>query len=268
MIAFPNIKINIGLNVIRKRNDGFHDLETIFFPVNMSDILEVVLADKSRNEAFVFSASGRKIDANPNENLCVKAYELLKKHYDIPALDIYLHKLIPFGAGLGGGSSDASFVLRMINEICNLNISTSELEKYALQLGSDCPFFIQNRPAFAQGRGEVLEPIDLDLKGKFLVIVNPKIHISTKVAFSGIKAVEAKTSLKQLVKLPIQQWKDNIFNDFEAHIFRLFPEIKKIKHEMYMCGADYASMTGSGSSVYGIFSQKVNFPQAIYADFL
>lgn len=259
MIVFPNCKINLGLHVVNKRDDGYHDLETIFYPIPLKDSLEIIVDTNAPNKTIEFSQSGLLVKGNNQDNLCVKAYNLLAAEYpNFPAVKAHLHKAIPMGAGLGGGSADASFMLKLLNEKCNLSLSEERLMHYALQLGSDCPFFIYNKPCFAKGRGENLSPIQLNLKGYQLVIVNPGIHISTALAFSGCKPQNPSISLKEIVKEPVEKWKNLLINDFEDSIFRAYPEIEEIKKNLYSKGAIYASMSGTGSSVYGLFSSSAN----------
>jgi len=252
MLVFPNAKINIGLNIINKRKDGFHNLETIFYPIDLSDILEFV-ESKSKER---FNTTGIDIEIDDEHNLVLKAYHLLKKDFNLPELEIHLHKSIPTGAGLGGGSSDASFMLKTLNDHFELNINSNQLETYAQELGSDCPFFIKNKPVFAEGTGNIFSEIDLDLSKYYIAIIKPDIQIPTKLAFSNIKAEKPLKSLKELIKLPMLRWKDYIKNDFEENIFKEFPKIKDIKDRMYNAGALYAQMSGSGSSVFGIFKEE------------
>ncbi|MBC7912848.1 MAG: 4-(cytidine 5'-diphospho)-2-C-methyl-D-erythritol kinase [Pyrinomonadaceae bacterium] len=251
MLSFPNAKINIGLNVVSRRRDGYHDLQTVFYPAKINDALEVVEA-----ENLSFEASGIEIPGYANENLCLKAYELIKRDHTIPALKIHLHKQIPIGAGLGGGSADAAFFIRLINEKFSLNLETAAMEDYTRQLGADCAFFIQNKPVFAQGKGDVFEDISLDLSEYYLVLVMPPVHVSTGEAYRGVKPVFPKHSLKELIKLPVEQWRNEIKNDFEESVFKNHPSIRGIKAALYEAGALYASMSGSGASVYGIFKEK------------
>ncbi|MDB5221486.1 MAG: 4-(cytidine 5-diphospho)-2-C-methyl-D-erythritol kinase [Chitinophagaceae bacterium] len=252
MISFPNCKINLGLNIIRKREDGFHDLETVFLPVPFTDVLEIIASDK-----IEFAVTGFHVDAN--DNLCIKAYNLLKKDFpELPAIKMHLHKAIPLGAGLGGGSSDAAFTLQLLNEKFKLNLKTEQLLDYALQLGSDGPFFILNKPCFATGRGEILQPINIDLTNYKLLLVNPGIHINTKWAFTKITPQQPKASIKEIITQPLETWKDKLQNDFEVPVFAEYPEIEKLKNDLYMQGALYASMSGSGSTIFGIFSKEAN----------
>ncbi len=248
MISFPNAKINLGLNVVEKRPDGYHNLETVFYPVDLADALEIVPADKTE-----FSTSGISIDGDPQNNLVLKAYNLLAADFDFSPVRIHLHKVIPFGAGLGGGSSDAAFTLKMLDRIFNLELTNDVLERYAAQLGADCAFFIQNKPTFAFGIGDQFEDLDLDLSDYQIVIVKPPFSVSTPEAYRNIQPQKASLNLKELGDLSLENWKDRIFNDFENSVFPLYPEIKTIKQKLYDAGAVYASMSGSGSAVFGIF---------------
>ena len=267
MIVFPNCKINLGLRILSKRTDGYHDLETVFYPLSFYDALEVIPDEvKDLNASRVlFSNSGLSINGNTNDNLCIKAYNLLKKDFpQLAGIQMHLHKAIPSGAGLGGGSADAAFTLKLLNEKFNLALSTDQLINYALQLGSDCPFFIINKPCFATGRGEILEPITIDLSSYKFVIVNPRIHINTASAFSGISPSLPLKPVKEIIQQPLETWKNELINDFEKTVFSKQPEIGNIKNKLYDSGAFYASMSGSGSTVYGIFEKdyvpKFNFP--------
>jgi len=265
MIYFPNAKINLGLRVTSKREDGFHDLDTVFFPVPLHDVLEVITQSTSSADTITFTHSGIPIPGDESSNLCIKAYYLLKKDYpDLPSILLHLHKHIPMGAGLGGGSSDGAFMLKLLNDKYRLGIGAEQLQKYALALGSDCPFFIINEPVQATGRGEIMQPIACTLSSKTLVLVCPGIHVSTADAFRKIKLSPNAPSSASLIEKPIQAWKDNLINDFEEPVFNAFPEIANIKEKLYDAGALYASMTGTGSTVYGIFetspSMKDLFP--------
>ena len=255
MIYYPNAKINIGLNIVEKRPDGYHNLETIFYPIPLNDVLEVV-HNKNGQEPYVLGNSGIIVDSKAEDNICVKAFELIRAKYQIPPISIHLHKMIPFGAGLGGGSADGAFMLKLLNKEFNLGISDDELRHMAAQLGADCAFFIHNQPAYATGIGDVLKPIDMDLSGYYFALIKPSIHVSTPEAYAGIKPKQTTNSLCDLVKLPIEQWKHHIKNDFEASVFKKHPRIGKIKMGLYEAGALYACMSGSGSSVFGIFKEK------------
>lgn len=251
MITFPNCKINLGLNILRKREDGFHDLETVFFPINLQDALEIIPSATKTQITVTGIAAG-----NAENNLCLKAYLLVKKDYpQLPAITIHLHKAIPIGAGLGGGSADAAFMLQLLNTKFNLHIPGDKIFDYALQLGSDCSFFLLNKPCLASGRGEVLEPINLSLSGHKILLINPGIHVSTAEAFKKIiPAIPAK-KIKDIVLQPIATWKEELGNDFENYVFERYPHIKKIKEDLYQKGAVYAAMSGSGSTVFGIFKK-------------
>jgi 4-diphosphocytidyl-2-C-methyl-D-erythritol kinase len=265
MLAFCNAKINLGLNIVAKRSDGFHDIETVFYPIGLSDILEIVENPSSGN--LEFTSSGLAVPGNIN--ICERAFELIRNDYELPGVKAHLHKHIPIGAGLGGGSSDAAFFIKLINEKFELNISWGEMHHYARQLGSDCSFFITNKPAFAEEKGDQFERIELSLKGYFLVLVCPPIFVSTAEAYSGAKPVKPDSSIEEnILKFPIDQWKEVIVNDFEKHIFKAYPRIAEIKTELYKAGAVYASMSGSGSSVYGLFSEKAELKSSFPTDFV
>ena len=257
MIVFPNCKINLGLFILNKRADGFHDLQTIFYPVALQDALEVIQHPKAGSSDCTITVSGIPLDTQAENNICTKAYRLLKK--DIPGLPsvlVHLHKIIPSGAGLGGGSSDGSFMLLLLNKKFNLGLTDEQLGAYALQLGSDCPFFLKNLPCMAEGRGEKISPLKIDLSTYKLVIIHPGIHVSTGWAFSKISPSNNRPSLWELVQKPIEEWKDLVKNDFEPVVFRAYPEVAGIKDLLYEKGALYASMSGSGSSVYGFFEKE------------
>ncbi len=260
MIVFPSAKINLGLHILEKRADGFHNIETVFYPIGWSDALEVIAyKGKSQNRVH-FSSSGIPIPGNSQDNLCVKAYHLMAQDYDLPPVKIHLHKIIPIGAGLGGGSSDAAFFIKAVNALFELGLSFGELHHYARQLGSDCSFFINNKPCFAEGKGDEMEPQEVSLKGKFLMLVKPDIHINTAMAYAGVKPRASKVSLAQQVQLPLSKWKQQIYNQFEETVFVHSREIGGIKEKFYDLGAVYAAMSGSGSSVYGIFEQEIAVP--------
>ena len=254
MVLFPNGKINLGLNIVKKRTDGYHDLETVFYPVEIKDALEMISSPQAD-----FQMSGLPVHGNADSNLCIKAYHLLKKDFsDLPPVSIHLHKAIPIGAGLGGGSADGACMLTMLNKKFQLNLTEEQLINYALQLGSDCPFFIINRPCFATGRGENLSRVNLDLSVYKIVIVNPEIHVSTKEAFSKLTPAIPVKSIKQIIEQPTATWKEELVNDFEESIFKTHPAIKEIKTQMYKQHALYAAMTGSGSTVFGIFTANAD----------
>lgn len=255
MIVFPNAKINIGLNILSRRPDGYHNLETIFYPIAIRDALEVVEA-----EYLSFTSSGLAIPGNPDDNLCLKACHLISKDFKLPPVHIHLHKHIPIGAGLGGGSADAAFFIKLMNDKFSLKLSTSTMENYASQLGSDCSFFIKNKPAFAFERGDKLEAVNIDLSNYYIVLVMPAIQVSTAEAYQGMSLGKAVLSLRELVKLPVKEWRSLISNDFEETVSAKYPSIGLIKTALYTAGALYASMSGSGSAVYGIFGEEIKLP--------
>lgn len=255
MIVFPNCKINLGLHIIRKRADGFHDLETIFYPLQLTDALEVVTPG-----SLQFHSSGIDIPGDTADNLCVKAWHLLQKDFpELPQVDIHLHKHIPIGAGLGGGSADAAFMLLHLNNRFQLGLSQEQLVDYAAILGSDCPFFINNQPCYATGRGEIMVPVELDLSAYTFVLVFPGIHVNTGWAFKQLTPKEPAISLKEVIKTPVDTWKGVMQNDFEVPIFSAHPELAAIKEALYAQGAVYATMSGSGSAMVGIFPKGAIF---------
>ncbi|MBS1531348.1 MAG: 4-(cytidine 5'-diphospho)-2-C-methyl-D-erythritol kinase [Bacteroidetes bacterium] len=251
MIVFPNAKINIGINITARRPDGYHNIETIFYPVKVYDALEALPGNE-----LTFEALGLGIPGRIEDNLCIKAYHLIKKDYDIPPVNIHLHKHIPIGAGLGGGSADAAFFIKLIDRLFGLGLSTAQMLDYARQLGADCAFFIESKPVFAYEKGDRFEPIDLDLSKYHIALIMPPAHVSTSEAYRGVKPVQPKRSLKELITLPVEEWKNYIKNDFEESVFKNQPVIRGVKAALYEAGAIYASMSGSGASVFGIFKQK------------
>lgn len=263
MVTFPPCKINLGLNILSKRPDGYHNLETCFYPVPWTDILEIIPAS-----SFSFSCTGLEIAGDANDNLCVKAFRLLQQDFRIGEVKIHLHKILPSGAGLGGGSSDAASTLKLLNSLFDLRLSGDSLKAYATQLGSDCSFFIETKPMLGEGRGEQLHTVDVTLAGKFLVLIKPDIHVSTAEAYSAVVPKTPTHKLSDVLTGGIQCWRGNLVNDFEVSVFARYPEINLIKNRLYALGARYASMSGSGSSVYGIFEHsvelKAEFPGASY----
>ncbi|MDG5799104.1 4-(cytidine 5'-diphospho)-2-C-methyl-D-erythritol kinase [Marinilabiliaceae bacterium ANBcel2] len=253
MIVFPNAKINAGLFITEKRQDGFHNIETLFLPVfKLYDILEVITNHDSTDDKF--TCSGIPVNGSSNNNLCIKAIKLLREIEEIPPLKIHLHKVIPLGAGLGGGSSDAAFMLKLLNQQYNCNLTNEKLEELAIRLGSDCPVFIKNRPVAAVGKGEIFSKAKVDLNNYYLTIIKPlNINISTAEAYKNCTVTKPKTPLKKLTELPVERWRGKVINDFEKEITKKYPEIKEIKEKMYKNSALYASMSGSGSSVFGLF---------------
>ena len=257
MITFPNAKINLGLNIVEKRPDGYHNLKTIFYPINLQDALEVTRRENNDKE-YTLHISGSPLEGEPEDNLVVKAYKLLKKDYPgLLPVDIHMYKHIPAGAGLGGGSSDAACMIKLLNDKFSLGLSTERMEEYAVKLGADCAFFIRNKPVFATGIGNLFEPVELSLKGYHIILIKPDIFVSTRDAFAEIKPVRPAVSLKEIVRQPMETWKNSMKNDFEDSVFKKFPEIAAIKDELYDLGAVYAAMSGSGSSVYGIFKAPI-----------
>lgn len=263
-IVFPNAKINLGLRVINKREDGFHNLETIFYPIDTSDILEIVESpDKITPSKMI--QYGIEYPGNPNDNLCMKAYNLLSSCYDLPRIEIHLLKKIPVGAGLGGGSSDAAFTIMLLNNMYKLNLTKQELIHFASLLGSDCPFFIYNNPMLGTGKGEILSPIDISILKEYEIrLISPDIFVSTADAYKGIITRENRLKngevfnnmpLEDIVKMPVEEWKYYLENDFENTVFLKYPQLKEIKDEIYAQGAIYASMSGSGSTMFGIFKK-------------
>jgi 4-diphosphocytidyl-2-C-methyl-D-erythritol kinase len=252
MLRFPNCKINLGLYITGRREDGYHNLETVFYPVPLRDILEIVPADKPQ-----ITLSGITVAGNEDDNLVWRAYKLLQKQFPekVPGLHIYLHKIVPMGAGLGGGSADGAFMLEMINDYWGLRLNKKELAVLSFQLGSDCPFFIYNTPQFATGRGEQMQPVSINLSGYDIQLICPQVHVSTAAAFKMIQPKPAAFDLKKLGELPVSEWKHYISNDFELPVFQQHCSLAEIKKQLYAQGAVYAAMSGSGSCVYGIFEK-------------
>ncbi len=295
MMVFPNAKVNLGLKVLRKRNDGFHDIETVMIPIGLYEVLEIIVAETENTKMYV---SGIDIRTHGNyyeppaiqkkenslisglvmgseskslslrmlsgedlkQNLVMKVYELLKKDFGLPSVYIHLHKAIPVGAGLGGGSSDAAFAIKLFNELFELGLTDEKQMNYASMTGSDCAFFIRNTPAIATGRGEILSPLNLNLKDLFIYVVKPDFSVNTGYAYSLTKPSETGISLNDIVKMPLEDWKNNLKNDFEKPVFGIYPELSAIKNKLYASGAVYAAMSGSGPAVFGIFK---NLPEAI-----
>lgn len=257
MVLFPNCKINLGLHILNKREDGFHNLETVFYPISLKDALEII-PSHNFNIAIEFSSSGLIVDGNTADNICIKAYHLLKRDFpDLPAIKMHLLKAIPMGAGLGGGSADGAFTLQLLNKKFNLLLSPAQLIAYAVQLGSDCPFFTINKPCYATGRGEILEELNIDLSKYKIVLINPGIHVNTGWAFQQLTTALPKKSIKEIITQPINTWKQELQNDFENPVFKKYPAIKVIKESLYAEGAVYAAMSGSGSTVFGIFEKEI-----------
>ncbi|NVO20631.1 MAG: 4-(cytidine 5'-diphospho)-2-C-methyl-D-erythritol kinase [Bacteroidetes bacterium] len=255
MIRFPNCKINLGLNILERLPDGYHGIATLFYPIGLSDILEI---NASSGKETRLTVSGIALPGDPKDNLCFRAWNILHEECGIPAVEMHLHKLIPAGAGLGGGSSDAAQTLMILNELFLLGLGHEKLALRATQLGMDCTFFLLNKPAIGEGRGEILNPFAKVLTGKFIVLVKPEVHVSTAEAYAGVVPFKSHIHIGDVLNTPIEAWKDQLENDFEKSVFQKFPDIGRIKEELYSNGAVYASMSGSGSAVYGIFNEKVN----------
>lgn len=262
MVTFPNAKINIGLNITRRREDGYHDLETLFYPIGLCDVLEIVPSD---NDTTTLNISGIDIVGDVEKNLVMKAYRLLQSQYNLPAVNIHLHKVIPFGAGLGGGSADAAYTLRTLRDMFALPLSDDDLAAMASKLGADCPFFIYNKPLIATGIGDCFSSVDFSLKGKHILLVKPPISVATAEAYAHVTPQQPETPLGEKLAQPIEAWRDTIVNDFEKSIFPAHPRIAAIKQRMYDMGATYASMSGSGSSVFGIFDKPCD-PAGLFGD--
>ena len=261
MIVFPCAKINLGLNIVSKREDGYHNLETVFYPIPLYDALEIKYMDEKfpSDTACDLKVTGNVVDCDEQKNLVVKAYHILAADYQLPRIHTHLYKHIPSQAGLGGGSSDAAFMIRLLDERFRLNIGNPEMERYAARLGADCAFFIEAEPAYAEGIGDVLMPADGpdgNLQGYYLCVVKPDVAVSTKEAYSAITPKKPAKSCRDIVRQPIETWKEELVNDFEEPIFKMHPELEAIKQKLYDQGAAYASMSGSGSALYGIFKEE------------
>ena len=263
MVNFPNCKINLGLHVTAKRSDGFHNIETVFWPVNICDALEIIAAPAIPD--VMFTSAGLAVAGKEEDNICCKAFHLLKKDFpQLPGIKMHLYKAIPMGAGLGGGSADGAFTLLLLNKKFQLNLNEKQLLHYSLQLGSDCPFFILNKPSFARGRGEMLEIIDLNLAGYTLLIINPGVHINTGWAFSQIMPAMPPKSIQTIIQQPIQTWKAELVNDFEQTVLQHYPQLGAIKENLYNTGAVYAGMSGSGSTFFGIYPSNAKIDSTVF----
>jgi 4-diphosphocytidyl-2-C-methyl-D-erythritol kinase len=256
MLAFANAKINLGLNITEKRADGYHNIETVFYPIQLNDVVEIV--DSTTNSCVV---KGIDVPGNSDDNLCLKAFKALQRDFKLPNQQIVLLKNIPVGAGLGGGSADAAFLIKLVNEKFSLGLNFLEMEDYARVLGADCAFFIKNKPVFAFGKGDEFEDLEIDLSAYQIVLVKPPIHVSTADAYYNVKVKPAERSLKELIKLPVRDWKNCVFNDFETSVFAKYPQISELKDKLYAAGATFALMIGSGSSVFALFENPVQLPQ-------
>lgn len=268
MITFPCCKINLGLDIVSKRPDGYHNLETLFYPIPLEDALEITINNAPDAPDYTFTMHNARFEGDADDNLVVKAYKILAAHHKLPKVTMSLYKNIPTGAGLGGGSSDAAYALTMLNEIAALGLSDEQLEEYAARIGADCAFFIKCRPAFATGIGNILSATDCSLAGYHIVLVKPHLHISTKEAYSLVLPARPVVPLSDIIQRPINMWASSMKNDFERSAFAKYPQMQTIKDELYRMGALYASMSGSGSSFYGIFEQPQDDKQleAIFPD--
>lgn len=267
MITFPNAKINIGLNILSKRPDNYHNLQSVFYPIQLKDALEVIENKEKNAEPVIFTSSGIPIPGSATDNLCCKAYHLIHADYPLPPVKIHLHKHIPIGAGLGGGSADAAFFIKLIKEVFDLNVSWGEMHHYARLLGSDCSFFITNKPVFAEGKGDEYESIALDLHTYHIALIYPHIIVPTALAYQQVSPRQAIRSLEEdILNLPVEEWKEHIRNDFEEPVFQAHPVLRSIKEKLYAQGAVYASMSGSGSAIYGLFKESTDLKNS-FPDF-
>lgn len=266
MLTLPCAKINIGLYVTAKRPDGYHDLQTVFYPIPLWDQLEINVLDEKERKPFELRIGGKPVEGNPEKNLVVRVYNALKEEFGLPPLDIFLYKNIPTGAGLGGGSSDAAFMMKALNEQFALGLTEQEMERRVAAFGADCAFFVRALPAYATGIGDRLSPIALSLKGLYLLLVKPADFVSTREAYAGIVPAQPVTDLRTALSRPVEEWRDTVGNDFEASIFAAHPAIAAIKHTLYDMGAAYASMSGSGSTVFGLFRRPVDEAARVFPD--
>lgn len=255
MLAFANAKINLGLDIIEKRPDGYHNIETIFYPVKLYDVVELTDAKET-----VCVVKGIDVPGTAEDNICLKAFEALRNDFDLPAQQITLLKNIPVGAGLGGGSSDAAHLVKLLNNKFELGLSVTEMQDYVRPLGADCAFFIENEPVYASGKGDQFSSIAIDLSKYFLVLVKPAVHVSTAAAYAGIKPIIPSRSVKDLIHLPVEEWRSGLKNDFETSVFSKYPEIEQVKLKLYQSGALFSLMSGSGSSVFAIFDRQLSLP--------
>jgi 4-diphosphocytidyl-2-C-methyl-D-erythritol kinase len=267
MITFPNAKINLGLSIVEKRSDGYHNLETVFYPIPLEDALEVTISGSDNDNKTILHQSGITIYGNTEDNLVMKAYRLLESEgYKMKPVEINLHKNIPSGAGLGGGSADAAFMITLLNKVFSLGMNEDTMEMYAARLGADCAFFVRNRPTFAEGIGEIFSPVNLSLAGYKLAVVKPDIFVSTREAFSLVSPQRPELSPHDIVTRPIDEWRNLLVNDFEKSVFALHPEIAAIKNRLYDFGALYAAMSGSGSSVFALFAPDIEISLPEFPD--
>lgn len=255
MLTLANAKINLGLFLVEKRADGYHNLQTVFYPIKIYDVVELVDADETS-----MLIKGVDIPGDASDNICLKAFQTLQRDFNLPHQQIVLLKNIPVGAGLGGGSADAAFLIKLTNQKFELGLTDEQMESYARPLGADCAFFIKNKPVYAFAKGDEFEALSIDLSAYYLVLVKPPVHVSTAQAYSNINVKQPSTSLKDLIHLPLQDWQAHVFNDFEPSVFAKYPQIDEIKTKLYQAGAKFALMSGSGSSVFAIFEKEVKLP--------
>jgi 4-diphosphocytidyl-2-C-methyl-D-erythritol kinase len=262
MIYFSPAKINIGLQILNKRKDGYHNIQSVMHPVGLCDILEINTLPSS-GQSFLFSQSGIRFEGDQQENLCIQALELFRKETRLPPVEMHLHKQIPVGAGLGGGSSNASTTLLGLNDLADNPLSGKRLTELAAILGSDCPFFLNAQTSLMEGRGEILTPLFLSMEEIYLVLLFPEIHVSTQEAYAGVDPAIPPQQLKEIIKEPMNRWVELIENDFEKSVFRHHPRLGSLKQELYSMGATYASLSGSGSSLYGLFKAQPSLPEGL-----
>lgn len=266
MYSLPNAKINIGLRIVGRRPDGYHDLQTVFFPIPLADSLEIKEARRLR-KPYEFILSGIALPDDGKDNLVVRVFLALQEEFDLPPTSIFLSKHIPAGAGLGGGSSDAAAMMQLLNDYYHLDLTTVDMEQRLAAFGADCPFFVRNKPMYAEGIGNVFTPVNINLKDKYIVLVKPDIHVSTAEAYAAVTPCQLPNSLyDQLLSTPVQLWRNVITNDFEPYVFRTYPKVAAIKQTLYDMGAIYASMSGSGSAVYGIFGRPIDNAGKVFHD--
>jgi 4-diphosphocytidyl-2-C-methyl-D-erythritol kinase len=260
MICFPNAKINLGLNIVEKRSDGFHNIETVFYPINWCDALEMIenKGFQKGDEKINLALSGILVEGSTQDNLISKAYKLIDDTCNLPPVKVHLHKNVPMGAGLGGGSSDAAFFIKLLNDKFSLNLLATEQLNFAKQLGSDCAFFIENKPVYASGKGDVFSEVEIDLRQYCVVVVYPAVHSNTAMAYKGVVPIKPQKNIQSIIASDIKNWKEDLANDFEKTIFLQHPELQNIKNTFYSADALYASMSGSGSAVYGVFKNDVD----------
>ncbi|MCB9170022.1 MAG: 4-(cytidine 5'-diphospho)-2-C-methyl-D-erythritol kinase [Flavobacteriales bacterium] len=256
MVRFPNAKINLGLHVVRRRDDGYHEIRTVLAPIPLYDILEAVIDPNMDPGEVVLTRTGRPVPGDPEDDLVMRAVHAIGMEHALPGLRVHLHKVIPIGGGLGGGSSDGTHMLLLVNDLVGLGLSDAELHRYAAGIGSDTAFFLEGRPCLARSRGELLEPLPLDLKGLWMLLIDPGIHVSTAAAFAMALPGRAGTDLAAIVRLPMEQWPEVLVNELAGPVQAMHPELRRIEEMLYACGAGYAAMSGSGSTMFGLFRER------------